>query len=109
MNWSAASRETGVGYTRILGELRRLGINGICRQTVHNILKEEGIDTSPKRSQGTWEQFIQIHAKTLWACDFFSKKVITPRGIFEYFVLVFIKMETREIFVTNATAHPKAE
>ncbi len=69
------ARETGVGYTRILGELRRLGINRICRQTVLNILKGGGIDTSPKRSQGSWEQFIKIHAKTLWACDFFTNRV----------------------------------
>ncbi|TWU08637.1 Integrase core domain protein [Symmachiella macrocystis] len=100
------ARETGVGYTRILGELRRLGINRICRQTVRNILKEEGIDTSPKRSQGSWEQFIKIHAKTLWACDFFTQRIITPRGLVNYFLLVFINVETREIFVTNSTAHP---
>ncbi|TWU04213.1 Integrase core domain protein [Symmachiella macrocystis] len=89
-----------------MGELRRLGINRICRQTVRNILKEEGIDTSPNRSQGSWEQFIKIHAKTLWACDFFTKHVITPRGLVNYFLLVFINVETRDIFVSNSTAHP---
>ena len=34
---------TGFGYTRIIGELRKLGIKGISRQTVRNNLKEEGI------------------------------------------------------------------
>ncbi|WP_146374414.1 integrase core domain-containing protein [Symmachiella macrocystis] len=100
------ARETGVGYTRILGEMRRLGINRICRQTVRNILKEEGIDTSPKRFRGSWEQFIKMYGKTLWACDFFTQRVITPRGLVNYLLLVFINVETREIFVTNSTAHP---
>ncbi len=36
------ARETGWGYTRILGELRKLGINDICRQTVVNIFKQAG-------------------------------------------------------------------
>jgi putative transposase len=57
--------ETGMGYRRILGELRRLGINRICRQTVRNILKEKGVEPSPKRSRGTWDQFLAMHAKTL--------------------------------------------
>ena len=30
---------TGFGYTRIIGELRKLGIKGISRQTVRNNLK----------------------------------------------------------------------
>lgn len=41
------ARETGFGYTRILGELRKLGIGRICRQTVKNIIKKEGIEPSP--------------------------------------------------------------
>ena len=38
------AHETGFGYTRILGELRKLGISRICRQTVKNIVKEAGIE-----------------------------------------------------------------
>ena len=34
------AKETGFGLTRIVGELRKLGINKISRQTVRNILKE---------------------------------------------------------------------
>ena len=30
-------------YSRIIGELRKLGIKRISRQTARNILKEEGI------------------------------------------------------------------
>ncbi|MDC0274079.1 hypothetical protein OAK91_05040 [Planctomycetaceae bacterium] len=39
------AQETGFGYTKILGELRRLGISRICRQTVQSIVKQEGPQT----------------------------------------------------------------
>jgi len=40
---------TNFGLTRIVGELRKLGIKKISRQTVRNILKEEGILPSRKQ------------------------------------------------------------
>ncbi|MEQ9066125.1 MAG: integrase core domain-containing protein, partial [Gimesia chilikensis] len=88
------------------GELRKLGISRICRQTVKNIVKEAGIGPSPKRSTGTWDQFLKSHAETLWACDFFSKRAVTPRGIVDLYVLVFMHLETREVFVTPSTRSP---
>ena len=103
------AEETGFGYTRILGELRKLGIRRICRQTVKNILKEQGTDPRPKRGKGTWDEFLKIHAKTLWACDFFSKRAITPRGFVDLYVLVFIHLDTREIIVTTSTAKPNSK
>ncbi len=65
---------TGSGYTRIIGELRKLRIKGISRQTVRNIFKEEGIQPGPDRTSDTWNDFIERHGETLWACDFFSVK-----------------------------------
>jgi putative transposase len=64
--------ETGCGYTRILGELRKRGLGSICRSTVVNILKEAGLNPGPKRGEHTWAEFLRIHAATLWQCDFFS-------------------------------------
>ena len=43
------AKENSWGYTRILGELRKLGIKSISRQTVKVILKENDID--PGRSE----------------------------------------------------------
>ena len=79
--------ETDFGYTRILGELRKLGIRRICRQTVKNILKEQGTDPRPKCGKGTWDEFLRIHAKTLSACDFFSKRATTKRGIVDLYAI----------------------
>jgi len=46
---------------------------------------------------------LKIHAATLWQCDFFSKKVLTPKGLRDIFVLVFLHVETRRVFVSPAT------
>ena len=43
------ARETGCGYSRILGELKKLRLGRISRQTVKNILKENGLDPRPRR------------------------------------------------------------
>ena len=47
----------------------------MSRSTVVNILKAEGIDPVLERGEGTWDEFVMRHAETLWACDFFSRKV----------------------------------
>ena len=75
--------ETGWGYTRILGELKKLGVGKITRQTVKNILKEHGFDPGPKRGKGSWDEFLNIHAETLWACGFMSKKTWTLGGLID--------------------------
>jgi hypothetical protein len=82
------ARETGWGYTRILGELKKLGVRSIARSTVVNILRENGLDPGPKRGEGTWDEFVSQHAQTLWACDFFSKNICLdverPGGILHF-------------------------
>lgn len=98
--------ETGWGYTRILGELKKLGIGTVSRTTVRNILRDAGIDPGPKRGEGTWSEFVKRHAKTLWACDFFSTKIWTLRGRFDVFVLFFINLESRRVRVGGMTTNP---
>lgn len=100
------AKETGWGYTRILGELKKLGISSVSRNTVKSILKAQGLDPGPKRGVGTWDEFLKIHATSLWQCDFLSKKVLTPKGFRDLFVLVFLHVETRRLYVTPATYHP---
>ena len=99
---------SGFGYTRIIGELRKLGIKKISRQTVRNILKEEGMEPGPDRTSDNWENFIKRHAETLWACDFFSVKTVTARGLKEMYVLVWLCVTTREVIVSESTLHPNS-
>jgi putative transposase len=100
------AKENQWGYTRILSELKKLGIHSISRNTVKRILKDAGLDPGPKRGEGTWDEFLQQHAASLWQCDFFSKKVLTLKGIREAFALVFLNVKTRQVILSPATLHP---
>ena len=100
------AKETGWGYGRIVGELKKLRIHCVGRTTVRTILKEEDIKPSPKRGRGTWDEFIKIHAETLWQVDFFSKMAVTRRGIKQTFVLAFINVKTRRVFCSSSTLKP---
>jgi putative transposase len=100
------ARENDWGYTRILGELRKLGIKAVSRNTVKNLLKANGLDPGPKRGAGTWDEFLRIHAATLWQCDFYAKRVLTPKGFRDLYLLIFLHVETRRVFIAPATYHP---
>jgi len=100
------ARETGWGYGRILGELRKLRIRYVSQSTIKNILKEEGIKPSPKRGSGTWDEFLKAHIDTLWQGDFFSKTIWTPTGLRQAFVLAFIHVGTRRVFCSPCSFKP---
>lgn len=58
---------------------------------------------------GLWstrDEFIRRHLKTLWACDFFTKKAWTLRGLVEYYVLFFIHIPTRRVHAAGMTPNP---
>ena len=76
------AKDSGWGLGRIAGELKKLGLP-ISKGTVRNILREHGFDLGPNRCEGSWGEFLTMHAKTLWACDFFSKMVWTLGGLVE--------------------------
>ncbi|WP_339613145.1 integrase core domain-containing protein [uncultured Rubinisphaera sp.] len=102
------AKTTGFGYTRIIGELRKLGIKNISRQTVRNILKEEEIQPGPDRTTDSWTEFLNRHGETLWASDFFSVKSMTARGLRDLYVMVFLNLQTREAIVTESTYRPNS-
>lgn len=95
------------GYSRTLGELRKLH-HKISRQSVKNILIEHGIDPEAPKGKGTWDEFIKIHASTMWACDFFSKRMWTLRGPVDLYMLVFLQIGSRKVWLSYCTAHPDA-
>ncbi len=103
------ARENQWGYTRILGELKKLGIKSLSRNTVKRILKDACLDPGPKRGEGTWDEFLAQHAASLWQCDFFSKCILTFKGIREVFVIAFLNVKTRQVVLSPATLHPNDE
>lgn len=100
------ARENGWGYGRIVGELRKLRIRCVGRTTVRTILKDEGVHPSPKRGKGSWDEFIKVHADTLWQCDFFSKIVMTSSGQRQAYVLAFLHVDSRRVICSPATIEP---
>jgi putative transposase len=94
------------GYDRIAGALVELGYD-ISDQTVGNILKRRGIPPAPERKKTTtWKEFIRSHAHVLWATDFFSTEVWTLGGLVTFYVLFFIKLDTREVHIAGITSNP---
>jgi hypothetical protein len=54
-----ARENSGWGYDRIVGALSNLGYR-VSDETVGNVLRRNGIEPAPSRSQNTtWKEFIQ--------------------------------------------------
>src|SRR5262249_49128733 len=102
------ARETGWGYSRILGELKKLGIRSVSRTTVATVLRDTGLDPGPKRREGTRDESLTRHAAKLWACDFLSVRTRTVTGFVDLYVLFFLHVGTRRVIVSNPTANPDA-
>ncbi|MFO0825081.1 MAG: hypothetical protein U0792_18490 [Gemmataceae bacterium] len=103
------ARESGWGSTRVLGELKKLGINSVGRTTVAEIMRAAGLDPGPKRGEGTWDEFVKRHAATLWAADFLTVKSLTLTGFVDLHLLFFIHIGSRRVLISSATAHPDSE
>jgi putative transposase len=99
------AKETNWGYSRLRGELLKLGIK-IGRGTIVNILRDAGLPTSPHRGDPTWREFVASHGATLWACDFLRQRIVTPTGFKDAYVLVFVNVATRIAIATKSTLHP---
>ncbi len=95
-----ASENPTWGYRRIHGELAGLG-HRIASSTVWQILKANGIEPAPKRSEVTWSQF--LHSQAAVACDFFTVDTALLR---RYYVLFFIHIPSRQVFYAGTTANP---
>ena len=95
-----ASENPTWGYRRIHGELIGLG-HQLATSTVWQILKTNGIDPAPQRSEVTWSQF--LHSQTAVACDFFTLDTVMLK---RFYVLFFIHIPSREVFFAGVTANP---
>jgi len=94
------------GYDRIVGAMANLGYR-LSDQTVGNILQRHGIPPAPARKRTTtWTDFIRAHMSVLAGTDFFSVEVQTLRGLVTYYVLFFIRLESRCVEVAGITRHP---
>ena len=101
-----ASENRGWGYDRIAGALANLGYD-ISDQTVGNVLRRHGLPPAPERKRTTsWTDFVRTHLELLAGTDFFTAEVLTLRGLMTYYVLFFIHLESRRIYLAGITVHP---
>ena len=94
------------GYDRIAGALSNLG-HDVCDQTVGNVLQRHALPPAPERKHTTsWSAFIRMHLALLAGTDFFTAEVLTLRGLVTYYVLFFIRLESRRVDIAGITVHP---
>jgi len=92
------------GYTRIQGALKNLN-HRVARSTIAKILREQGIPPSRERPM-TWRIFLRAHWQALFAADFFTTEVWTPRGLVTYYTAFVIELHSRRVRIWGSTPHP---
>ncbi len=96
-----ASENERSGYTRIVGELGKLG-HAVSRSTVRRILKERGIDPAPERSKRMpWSTFLKAYWEAIAAADFFTVEVLSRVGLMRYIVFFVMDLPTRKVEVAG--------
>src|SRR5687767_8234819 len=73
-----------------------------------NILMEAGLEPGPRQGPASWDEFLKIHAETLWQCDFFSKRILRRLGMPQVSAMVFIHVATRRVWISPCTVKPTA-
>lgn len=91
------------GNVRIVGELRKLGID-VSTTLVRNVLKAAGVPPAPERDRLDWRSFLRAHAATTRACDFLTVDTVLLRRLY---VLVFICIGSRRVEYVACTTNPR--
>jgi len=99
-----ASENPRWGYRRIQGELLKLGVR-LAASTIAQIMKEHGLGPAPRRSGPTWRAFLRSQAAHIVATDFFSVDTLLLQRLY---VLFFIELGHRRVWITGVTALPHA-
>ena len=92
------------GYLRIVGECKKLGVT-VSATSVRNVLRRHRLRPAPRTSGPSWSQFVRTQAAGTLACDFFHVDTVMLRRVY---VLFFIDLERRVVFLAGVTAHPAA-
>jgi len=105
-----ARENVGWGVRRIVGELKKLALR-TSRSSVRRVLVDEKILPDPERHapKGVltpWRKFIAIHMNVMVACDFFCNTIWTPLGRKTAYVLAFIHLASRKVFLSPSTCNP---
>jgi putative transposase len=97
-----ARENPGWGYRRIQGELVGLEMK-LAPSTVWSILKEAGIEPSPKRLEQSWAEFLRAQAASILECDFLTVDTLFLK---RFYVLFFIELANRRVRIAGITTNP---
>jgi putative transposase len=90
------------GYVRIVGELRKLGID-VSATLVRTVLADAGIPPAPQRDRQSWRAFLRQHRESMLACDFLTVDTVWLRRLY---VLVFLSIGSRRVEYVACTSNP---
>jgi putative transposase len=94
------------GYGKLQGALAHVGY-AISKESIANVLRENGIEPAPERSKRTsWREFLKAQWGSIAAADFFTVEVWSWSGLVTYYVLVFMDLATRRVHVGGITPNP---
>ena len=94
-----------MGYLRIVGELKALGI-AVSATTVRKALREEGLGPAGKRLGPSWREFLRAQARSAIAVDFFTVDTVWLQRLS---VLSSLEIASRRVHFAGCTAHPDGE
>jgi len=92
------------GGGKIRDELKKIGIT-ICKETILNILREEGLIIPPPHGGLSWDEFLNNH-KFRIGIDFTCLMDLFGRQLF---IFVILNWDTRELIHINVTLNPTFE
>src|SRR5437899_4635531 len=93
------------GYLRICGECAKLGVR-VSATSVRNILRRHGLGPAPRRGGPSCSEFLRSQATGVLACDFFTVETV---ALTRMYVLFFIELERRLVWLGGVSAHPTGE
>jgi putative transposase len=67
------------------------------------VLRGHRLRPAPRTSGPSWHQFLRAQAASTLACDFFHVDTVTLHRLY---VLFFIDLAQRKVFLAGVTAHP---
>jgi transposase InsO family protein len=99
-----ANENPGLGFEKLQGELLKLGYD-IGISTVRDVLARHHIPPAPERdrTRSHWRTFLNHYRTQMLACDFFTIETVFLKTIY---VLFFIDMGTRRVWLAGCTRHP---
>jgi putative transposase len=97
-----ARENTSWSYVRIVGELRKLGID-VSATLVRSVLADAGIPPAPQRDRQSWRSFLRQQGDSILACDFLTVDTVWLRRLY---VLVFLSIGGRRVEYLCCTSNP---